>query len=237
MSSITCVSKTGITYVGITNENGEIHLTSSETPNEFTENVKGDLIIDSYCKNNEKEYKITQIKSYCFINSKVTSVTVTSTIKNIQGGSFEAAPNLKFADLSRTKIAELIQYTFSRCYNLENVLLPDTIRSIGENCFQSCNKLVSLKLPRSLSSINDLAFGSVTSLKTIYYCGKNEIVSGLPTSITTIYAYKEYKYSTLSGSTVTKNVSFCYYDRIKTCMPNKPKVSNWFMNIVLLIFS
>ena len=62
MSSVVCESSKGIKYYGDTIEN-EFRLASSKTPNVFSEAVEGDLIVDSHCTFNGRQYKITRFNS------------------------------------------------------------------------------------------------------------------------------------------------------------------------------
>ena len=52
---------------------------------------------------------------------------------------------------------------FEDCANLQYVLLPDTIQSIGQFAFFKCESLISVSLPESLTSIEHSAFKDCTS--------------------------------------------------------------------------
>ena len=58
---------------------------------------------------------------------------------------------------------------FEDCANLQYVLLPDTIQSIGQFAFFKCESLISVSLPESLTSIEHSAFKDCTSLEDIVF--------------------------------------------------------------------
>ena len=57
--------------------------------------------------------------------------------------------------------------TFSYCFELESVTLPDGITAIGSSVFYDCNLLKQLNMPASLETIGNRAFGACKGLKTV----------------------------------------------------------------------
>lgn len=53
---------------------------------------------------------------------------------------------------------------FRNCTGLTEVVLPNTLTSIGNNAFHSCTGLVTCSLPQSLTSIGNASFYNCTSL-------------------------------------------------------------------------
>jgi len=51
--------------------------------------------------------------------------------------------------------------------NLENLILPEGLSSIGDQAFDGCTALTQINLPEGLTSIGDLAFSGCTSLTQI----------------------------------------------------------------------
>lgn len=51
-----------------------------------------------------------------------------------------------------------IDCAFSACYDLETIVLPDSLEVIGERAFNSCTALKSIKLPTHLKEIGEEAF-------------------------------------------------------------------------------
>ncbi|MBO5981662.1 MAG: leucine-rich repeat protein, partial [Clostridia bacterium] len=59
------------------------------------------------------------------------------------------------------------EITFANCYALENIHIPNTVKSIGPNAFSGCNSLFSLVLPEGLETISAYAFAYSDGLRHI----------------------------------------------------------------------
>lgn len=65
---------------------------------------------------------------------------------------------------------------FCRCYDLTNIVIPDSITFIGYNAFGSCFSLSNINIPEGVTYIGEAAFNNCSSLTTIT----------IPDSVTTI---------------------------------------------------
>jgi hypothetical protein len=54
---------------------------------------------------------------------------------------------------------------FAGCFNLEEIYIPDFVRSIGRNAFAHCEKLKNVRIPSSLSYIDVDVFGWCESIE------------------------------------------------------------------------
>ena len=61
--------------------------------------------------------------------------------------------------------------SFVGCVSLEEVVLPDSLSSIGYYAFLGCFSLESVTIPDSVTSIGNSAFNVCSSLTTVYYTG------------------------------------------------------------------
>ena len=68
---------------------------------------------------------------------------------------------------------------FCECVNLETIVLPATVTSIGSCSFYGCTGLATLKLPSSVTSIGESAFLGCTGLEEVYYDGTKQQYSAI----------------------------------------------------------
>lgn len=87
---------------------------------------------------------------YC---TKLTSITIPSTVTSIGAGCF------------------------SHCTNLKSIELPSSITSLSKGCFGDCSGLTSIEIPSSVTSIELGCFSGCNKLESFYFKG------GLPTTL------------------------------------------------------
>lgn len=114
-----------------------------------------------------------------------TKLEVTGTITPTTKGNFDklvdeikTQKNLIHLDLSKVEgLKEIESETFKDCTSLISVILPDSVRYIGEYAFSSCSNLVSVIIPDSVTTIGDVAFSDCCNLENVtlgnvtYYIG------------------------------------------------------------------
>ena len=96
---------------------------------------------------------------------------------------------------------------FEDCANLQNVLLPDTMQSIGQFAFSKCDSLVSVSLPESLISIGDSAFWRCKSLTSIT----------IPDAVTYIGVSAFYECSSLQHVSLPQNLKRITWSPFSGC--------------------
>ena len=74
---------------------------------------------------------------------------------------------------------------FAKCEALEQIKLPNTIKSIGEMAFVKCPNLKNIEIPKSVTEIGENAFYGINE---IYYNGS---AIGAPWGAKNIYKSKE----------------------------------------------
>lgn len=108
---------------------------------------------------------------------------------------------------------------FAYCKNLKNIIIPDTITTIGENAFFSCTSLTSIEIPTSVTLIEERAFYNCSSLvqiksfgsindiedKVFFGCSDLENIT-IPGSISSIGEYSFSDCSSLSNITISDGV-------------------------------
>lgn len=114
------------------------------------------------------------------------------------GYAFSELPDLVSVDLSRTEISEIYPETFKGCYNLQKVILPPTVKSIGDRAFAECIKLSEINLPDSIETMGQACFHrcalkdvtlprNLTRIaSTMFYECKELVCVSIPLSVNTI---------------------------------------------------
>ncbi|MDE5599593.1 MAG: leucine-rich repeat domain-containing protein, partial [Ureaplasma sp.] len=95
-----------------------------------------------------------------------------SRVTGIASNTIFHSSNLLTLDLSQTKITSLPDYNqtsglISGCTQLNNVLLPDTLTTIGSYVFANCNSSnLKIRMPKSINAIGIGAFANLpTTIK------------------------------------------------------------------------
>lgn len=127
--------------------------------------------------------------------SSLTNITVPQSVTYIDVKAFGSCTNLSSITLSTNNITSIRPYTFSGCYELSSIVIPDGVTSIQSGAFFNCTKLTSITIPGSVTSIGSNVFTGCTSLNDISYSGTSEsVISALsgyvPTLVTFDYGDK-----------------------------------------------
>ena len=104
--------------------------------------------------------KITDLTSWCKINFGNSCSNPLYYSENLYFNGV-LVTNLVIPD-SVTSIGD---YAFNGCNSFMRMSIPDSVTSIGESAFENCGKLISISIPDSVTSIGNSAFGNCTSLK------------------------------------------------------------------------
>ncbi len=148
---------------------GEIGIWGSMNPCYY-----GDVVIPSTVDYKGKTYTVTAVKDYAFEGCELTSIQLPSTITSIGVCAFYASaiPDLMLSD----SVDSIGAGTFSQCYYLTNVTIPESITSIGDGAFSRCDNLASVSIPETVTRIGIGAFA---------YCG-NLTEINIPNNVTQI---------------------------------------------------
>ena len=83
---------------------------------------------------------------YC---SKLTQITIPSSVQSIGKYAFYYCLNLKHIDLP-SSLKSIDCFAFDRCQSLEQLDLPSSVHYIGENAFYKCTKLKHINIQSSV---------------------------------------------------------------------------------------
>ena len=100
--------------------------------------------------------------------TKMTKITIPSTMKEIGNKAFNGCGSLKEVVFAgKSQLTTLGNYVFQFCRSLESIALPDTLTTIDTYSFQHCNSLKTVTLPNGLTSMKNYAFADCPALESI----------------------------------------------------------------------
>lgn len=160
--------------------------------------------------------------------SGLTSITIPNSVTSIESGAFHACNGLVRAEFS--SIESLCKISFGGGYSesytpdesnplkhaghlfidgqeVKDVVIPQTINTIGNYCFVGCSDLTSITIPNSVTSIGRYAFEECSGLTSIT----------IPNSMTSIDDFAFYNCSGLTSITIPESVTSFGYNAFDHC--------------------
>jgi len=157
---------------------------------------------------------ISTIGTRAFYNCKLTEVTIPSTVTSIGGGAFKENPltsvtwlpkNCSIADDTSAPFystsSQITSFTFGDSIQvipaylckymsrLDTIVLPPTVRSIGQSAFMYCSSLKSFEFPSGVTTLAVSVLEGCSALESVV----------IPSSVTTIGQDALYGCSALSA--------------------------------------
>lgn len=157
--------------------------------------LSGDLVIPTVAKDGETEYTVISIADYSFAYSPgisvelstsnyngLTSITIPSTITSIGEYAFDGCTGLTTVNISdleawckidfgwmNSNPLNLAHHLFLNGEEIKDLVLPNSVTSIGDRAFSGCTGLTSLSIPNSVTTIGQQAFSLCYNLSSVYY--------------------------------------------------------------------
>ena len=113
---------------------------------------------------------VTTISQYAFISTPLQYLTFAknSQIETIGQFAFASCSSLQSIDFGEnTKLSTINNAAFYNCKALRDVVVPNTVTSMGYSVFQDCSSLKSLLFPDGITFINDHMCSGCSSLEQI----------------------------------------------------------------------
>ena len=154
---------------------------------------------------------VTSIGEEAFVKtSSLTSVTIPNSVTSIGGGAFYGCSGLTSVNIS--DIAAWCNLVFNNMYSnplfyanhlfmngeeVKDLVIPNSVTSIGNYTFDTCVGLTSVTIPNSVTSIGERAFAFCMGLTSVT----------IPNSVTSIGDYAFYVCSGLTSMTIPNSVT------------------------------
>ena len=148
-------------------------------------------------------YTVVALRKSSFRDAQVSRVNLPETLRSIGSSAF-AHSSVKYIKFNEG-LETIDRNAFYDCKNLDNVVLPSTLKELGEMAFIYCESLMKIAIPEGITTLGMATFKECTRLETVE----------LPSTLTN---FEEQAFSTCyslesmvvpEGTTVIPE-SFCY---------------------------
>lgn len=130
---------------------------------------------------------VRSIGAYVLTNTAITSVSIPTSVTNIDDFAFYNNPHLTGVSIPGS-VLSIGESAFNACSSLKSVVLNEGVTTIGNYAFYNCGSLSIVTLPASLTSIGQSPFGKCCNLNTIsvapgnwYYFVENNALIAMAT--------------------------------------------------------
>lgn len=131
-------------------------------------NISGNVVIPETITVDEREYTVTLIGQYAFLNHvNLTAITIPESVTSIGYCAFNLCTSLTEVTIPES-VSSIGNAAFEHCSELTEVTIPEKVTSIGGNTFGDCSKLTQITIPEGVKSIELSAFWNCRSLTNVY---------------------------------------------------------------------
>lgn len=109
---------------------------------------------------------VTSIGQYSFSNTGITSLTLPSSVTNLDNGAFYGCTRLNTINIPNVSMS-VGNRIFSFCTSLTSVTIPSAFSVITYGMFSDCTSLTNVTIHSNVSIIQQYAFSNCTALNTI----------------------------------------------------------------------
>lgn len=149
------------------------YITNNITNNNTTHNYGDGATVNVYeDKNKDFVIEAGVLKEY---HGAAVDVIIPDSVVEIVESCFK---NLKIKSvIIPNSVKSIGDGVFEGCTNLKSIIIPNSVTTIGESAFTGCESLTSVTIPNSVTSIGSGAFSGCTNLTSVT----------IPNSVTSIY--------------------------------------------------
>ena len=179
--------------------------------------------------------EVSQIGSHSFENYESINNIDFSQIKEFGSSAFKGCISIKSLNFDNCPATNLSESCFEGCSSIVSITFFNSqLKEIDAKCFKDCTSLHIKTLPTSILRIGEMAFFNSflsgqfiiseyiqqigagaflkTHIKTVIYCGENQIYSSEPAFPVDVYVRTNYQYSEIAGVKALKKLtSNCVY--------------------------
>ena len=109
---------------------------------------------------------LTVISKESFYSTKISSITIPSTVTTIEDNAFNGCRELISITIPQS-VTSINKNAFLACSKLSQVTISEGCTTIGSSAFGSCPNLTSIVIPDSCTSLGESAFSNDTSLESV----------------------------------------------------------------------
>ena len=139
-------------------------------------------------------------------SSQITSFTFGDSVKHIPAYLCDGMENLQSVVIPNS-VTSIGEGTFYGCSSLTSITIPNSVTSVGGQAFESCYSLTSITIPNSITSIKERTFYGCPSLTSIT----------IPNSVTSIGSNAFNGCSSITSITIPENVTSIGIDAFSNC--------------------
>ena len=164
-------------YYNYINEGKELEVTNNGDYYNTKNSYKGNVKIPETVTINGRERKVTSIGEYAFrYCSGLTSITIPNSVTRIGNEAFVGTglTSVHISDLAAwCKISfndnplSYAHHLFLNGQEIKDLVIPNSVTSIGDFAFYSCSGLTSVTIGNSVTSIGNYAFMNCSGLKSV----------------------------------------------------------------------
>ena len=189
----------------------------------YERNVFGADIVSNTYSNGQGviifDAPVTSIGDYAFYNcTSLASVTIPDSVTSIRGSAFINCDgltrvNVNISDLARYCTSNPMHsipgetHLYLNGKEITNLVIPNSVTSIGSYAFYGCDGLTSITIPNSVTSIGGYAFRGCTSLTSVT----------IPDSVTSIGSHAFASCTSLASVTIGNSVSSIGDSAFRNC--------------------